>query len=390
MMHIFVNGLSASAGGGLTYLRNVLPHLAGRGDVRVTAALAVPLRHEFSGLNQQLLETNFPPGTAQRFLYEQCQIPRLIRQSKANVLLSPGNFAIFRSPVPQIVLSRNALYTSRDFANDLRDRGEYRLWLDNAVKSAFARRSVGVADCTIAPTAAFARELHLWTGKDVTAIHHGFDHDLFFRDQTPLPPEIESKLAGAASSLRLLFVSHYNYYRNFETLIRAIPLLKKKLYPRTVRLILTCSLTSESNPGDYRAESAAALVENLRLRDEIIELGSTPYRSLHHLYRACDLYVTPAYAETFAHPLVEAMASGLPVIASDIAVHREICGGAALYFSRFSPQELAESVLHAARSHDQIAAMRTTGLSRARDFSWNQHVEQLLETMRRLTKNLTA
>lgn len=387
MIHIFINGLSASAGGGLTYLRNVLPHLAARPDVRVTAALAAPLRNEFSNSNLHLVETRVPPGTAQRFLYEQREIPRLIRQSNADVLLSPGNFAIFRSPVPQVLLSRNALYTSRDFVNDLRERGEYRLWLDNAMKSAFARWSIGVADCTIAPSVAFADDLRRWTGKNVTAIHHGFDHDSFCRDQTPLPSEIQSQLASAASSLRLLFVSHYNYYRNFETVIRAIPLLKKKLHPQTVRLILTCKLKSKSNPGDYRAESAAALIENLKIRDEIIELGSTPYHSLHHLYRACDFYVTAAYAETFAHPLVEAMAGGLPVIASDIPVHREICGGAALYFSRFSPEELAGQVLHAARSRDQVETMRAAGLSRSRDFSWSRHIEKLLEIMRRLAKS---
>jgi hypothetical protein len=53
--------------------------------------------------------------------------------------------------------------------------------------------------------------------------------------------------------------------------------------------------------------------------------------------------VTPAYAESFAHPLIESMSSGLPVVASDLPVHREICGDAAIYFPRFSPDALAES-----------------------------------------------
>ena len=74
---------------------------------------------------------------------------------------------------------------------------------------------------------------------------------------------------------------------------------------------------------------------NSSLRNEVVELGAVPYGALHHLYRSCDVYATPAYAETFAHPLVEAMASGLPVIASDLAVHREICGEAAHVFPAF-------------------------------------------------------
>jgi hypothetical protein len=45
MMHLFLNGLAASAGGGLTYLRNVLPHLSTTG-VQVTAAVSPRLRRE--------------------------------------------------------------------------------------------------------------------------------------------------------------------------------------------------------------------------------------------------------------------------------------------------------------------------------------------------------
>ena len=81
-----------------------------------------------------------------------------------------------------------------------------------------------------------------------------------------------------------------------------------------------------------------------------MELGTVPYRSLHHLYRACHVYVTPAYAESFAHPLVESMSSGLPVVASDLPVHREICRDAATYFPCFSPDALAERVVQVHQS----------------------------------------
>jgi glycosyltransferase involved in cell wall biosynthesis len=164
--------------------------------------------------------------------------------------------------------------------------------------------------------------------------------------------------------------------------------LKKKLHPGTIRLILTCKLNSENNPGNYRAEMAAALVRELGIGEEVIELDSVPYGSLHSIYRACDIYVTPAYAETFAHPLVEAMASGLPVIAADLAVHREICGEAALYFPRFSPEMLAERVMQTSQSAEQGAAMRERGLLRAQDFNWDRHIEELLLLMHGLIQKM--
>jgi glycosyltransferase involved in cell wall biosynthesis len=382
MIHLFINALAASAGGGLTYIRNVLPCLEDRGDVRTTVAVSLALKdHIATTALTTVVQKDLRSGSIRRLWFEQRDLPKMIRRSGADVLLSTGNFALYRSPVPQILLSRNALYTSKEFLRDLRERGDSRLWLDTELKTALARWSVRTADCTVAPSAAFARELRHWTGKDVVCIHHGFDRSVFFRDQKPLPQEMQAQIAATAGSLRLLFVSHYNYYRNFETLIRAVAILKQMLHPRTIRLILTCKLSSNDNPSDYRADAAAALVQRLGLAQEVVELGSVPYASLHHVYRACDYYVTPAYAETFAHPLVEAMASGLPVIASELAVHREICRDAALYFKCSSPEALADRVMHAVQSAEHTAAMRTRGLSRSQDFSWHKHVEELLRVV---------
>ena len=116
----------------------------------------------------------------------------------------------------------------------------------------------------------------------------------------------------------------------------------------------------------------------------VIELGAIPYRQLHRLYAHADVYVTPAYTETFAHPLVEAMASGLPVIASDLPVHREICGEAAAYFPRFSEEALADTVCSSRVSSDISKRMAAAGIEQARHFSWKTHVEKMLELCRSL------
>src|SRR4051794_10875059 len=126
MMHVFVNGLAASAGGGLTYLRNVLPHLAAKSKLKVTVALSRDLREECQALEGvESLALQVP--VARRFWYEQSSLPGILRDSKADVLLSTGNFALRRSPVPQVLLSRNSIYLSSDFYKDLRSRSEYRM-----------------------------------------------------------------------------------------------------------------------------------------------------------------------------------------------------------------------------------------------------------------------
>jgi len=387
-MRLFLNGLAASAGGGLTYIRNVIPFLADTPGVQVTIALTPGLRTELQTFKTvDFVELDIP--TARRFWYEQSTLPSLIRGCAADVLLSAGNFAVRNSPVPQILLSRNSLYTSADFYRDLRSRREYRAWLDTRFKAWLAKKSVQWADVTVAPSAAFADDLHRWTGKPIRAIHHGFDHDVFCRDTSPLSLEVEQQLQAAEGSLKLLFVSHYNYYRNFETLLRALPFLRDSLRERSVKLLLTCRLLDGENPGAYRPKGAASLVRQLGVSDMVVELGAVPYRQLHQLYRHADVYVTPAYTETFAHPVVEAMASGLPVVASDLAVHREICGDAAVYFSRFASEALAACVQQVARP-EISGPMAVAGRERSRIFSWKAHVEKILELARELISDRSA
>src|ERR1035438_1469878 len=208
MIGLFINGLAASAGGGLTYLRNVIPHLARRVDAKTTVLLNPAMRGEFGELpSVSFVDVLASSGTWQRFIREQTALPKLIGRSGAQVLISAGNFALWNSPVPQILLSRNSLYTSSDFLRDVRARGDYAIWADTLVKGWLARRSIGRADITVAPSAAFAQELSQWSGRKILSVHHGFDPEAFTRNAAPLPAAVQVQLEREKDALRLLFVS---------------------------------------------------------------------------------------------------------------------------------------------------------------------------------------
>jgi glycosyltransferase involved in cell wall biosynthesis len=371
MMHIFINAVGASAGGGLTYLRNVVPHLA-RINVRTTTAVNANIDFpEFAGV--QIIRCLPNGGVIRRFWFEQTELPKRIRKSGADVLVSAGNFALRRSPVPQILLSRNSLYTSKDFSRDLIHRREYGMWIDTRLKAYFAKKSVSWADRTVAPSAAFAHEVQRWSGAPVDCIHHGFDREQFCRPGDAPPEAVRDKLRTPAGILRVLLVSHYNYYRNFETVFRGLARLVHGLAV-PCRLFLTCELERAKTPGAYDPVSAAKLIESLGLREHVVQLGSVPYQQLYQIYGACDVFVSAAYTETFAHPLVEAMASGVPVVASDLPVHREICGDAARYFPSFSAEHLAVEIGRLAGDAHLRGALAEKGLARSLQFSWKAHV----------------
>jgi glycosyltransferase involved in cell wall biosynthesis len=380
-MHLFINALAASAGGGLTYLRNTLPHLSAHAQLTTTVLVARRYPEVAGDLPRvSFLEAGeFAGSAAHRFWREQILLPGLIRRHGGEILISAGNMALLQSPVPQILLSRNALYTSRRFYADVRARREWRLWFRTHIEGICAKWSMRRSDWVIAPSEAFADEIRSWLGEGsvpVQTIPHGFDRNLFFGGDRDLPQDIQNRLAQSAPCLRLLLVSHYNYFRNFDTLIRALPVIKKHLGENSVKLFLTCRLHTAS--GRYHGARTQELISALGVGQDITELGLIPYPLLPKVYGACDIYVTASYAESFAHPLVEAMACGLPIVASDLPVHREVCGDAARYFPYAAPETLAEQIGAVACCRDRAQDMTARGLARSRDFSWKKHVSRLV------------
>ena len=82
----------------------------------------------------------------------------------------------------------------------------------------------------------------------------------------------------------------------------------------------------------------------LGVEDMWIESGYVQYEQLRSLYEVSDLFVFPSFTESFGHSLVESMASGLPVVAADMPVNREVCEEGATYFSKFDPEACAKKI----------------------------------------------
>src|SRR3979411_2308067 len=99
MIRWFITGSGASAGGGLTYLRNVIPHLSRRVDAETTMMLNPAIRGELGEMPNisfvEISERFGATGALRRFLREQTAIPKLIMRSRAQILISTGNFALW-------------------------------------------------------------------------------------------------------------------------------------------------------------------------------------------------------------------------------------------------------------------------------------------------------
>ncbi|MGQ9571590.1 MAG: glycosyltransferase family 4 protein [Dehalococcoidia bacterium] len=118
------------------------------------------------------------------------------------------------------------------------------------------------------------------------------------------------------------------------------------------------------------------LVDNLGLREAVRFVGYLPDDDLATVYNMADLFVFPSLYEGFGLPPLEAMACGLPVVASNAPALVEVLDGAALLVSPSDVDALAEAVASVLRDNRLRSRLRQQGLDRASQFSWQATAQE--------------
>ena len=371
-MRVVINAIASTAGGGKTYLVNLIEYLRSRAsdhfevwapDPADFPDLPAHIRVSTSRLAQS--------GFLGRLIWEQIVLPWRLRQDGAQVLVCVGNICPYVCPVPIVLLSSNALYFSRRFVSDLWRRGHVAWILRHLLKRAFVLGSARAADVVVTPTQSMADALARALGTPLPkqcvswfGHHSGTDEPA-----APLLP-------AAGSELRFVIVSFYNYFRNFETVFRALALLRETT-DLNIRLVLTTELRPGLKLGGYDTTRAYNLIRELGIADRVTCHGHVPYADLPRLHAAADGLIAAGYVESFSFTVVEAMAAGLPVLASDIPAHREVGGDAALYFRPLEPQHLAAQWARMARDPQLRQRFVAAGRARSRLFDWSKHFSEL-------------
>jgi glycosyltransferase involved in cell wall biosynthesis len=158
----------------------------------------------------------------------------------------------------------------------------------------------------------------------------------------------------------ILSLATFEPRKGLDVLFDALALLG----PRAPVLVLV------GRPGWGGVDPAVEARRRKLPADRVMVLGPVPDRQLAVVLRRADALVMPSRAEGFGLPIVEAMAVGTPVIASDDPALLEVAGGAALIVPRGEPGQLAEAVA-AIAADDSRRWLSAAGSVRAADFSWD-------------------
>ena len=236
------------------------------------------------------------------------------------------------------------------------------------------RQALRDADAVVTVSDAMKRELAAIEPRaKLTTIYNGIDSSAF---RSPAHRATSKDRANF-----ILAVGHFEPRKNYRALVAAMTHL------RTTGPDLHLQIVGHDGG---LLEETRAQVEALGLGDRVTLRTDVDDAALHHLYRSARALVFPSLYEGFGIPLLEAMAAGLPMAVSDLAVFRELTEDQAAYFPPHDPAAIARVIGDLLGSPERQQAMIAYGFGRVGDFSFDVVARQLdaLHRQVRLAKPL--
>lgn len=370
-MRIGINALfllPGKVGGSEVYLRSLvrwLPRVAPQNEYllyvnRESAGLV-------SGEGVRIVECNVAAGSRpMRILYEQTVLPVLAKRHGLDALLSAGMTAPFFCPVTSVL----TVYDLQHINEPQNFNRGYLLFL-KAIIGKSAKRADSVLTLSEKSKRDIVRHYGL-APERVAVTCLAADRSVFYK-RTEEEISALRKRYGLPEEF-ILYIASSLPHKNYERLLGAFAEVKQSR--PDVKLVLI-------GARDYGHEAIKARIASLGLNDDVVFLGWLPFEDIPIIYSAASLFVFPSLHEGFGIPVLEAFASGTPVVCSRIEPLDEVAGDAALFVDPLSDKDIAQGMLKVLGNGQLRDGLIAKGLKRAGEFSWERMAVQTLSFIER-------
>ncbi len=309
-------------------------------------------------------------------LFDQIAYPWFLHSLPADLYHVPLNQVPLLMPKPYVV-------TIHDMSHLLyHDRNSG--WRNNLRLYGF-RRGLLRADRIIAVSGATRRDVENLLGIPPSRIRQIYNAlDPRFEQHKPYTETDAAERNRILERYRinqpfLLYTGMIRPQKNIPRLIEAFASLRNELANHErfsdLKLLIIGDEISRF-PGVRRA------VIQYRVENAVRFLGFVPFETLRVLYEAAKAFVFPSLYEGFGLPPLEAMASGTPVVTSNVSSLPEVVGDAAMMVNPENVFDIARGIRQVLLDAELRAELRRKGFERLRRFSWRRTAEQVLETYR--------
>jgi glycosyltransferase involved in cell wall biosynthesis len=366
-----------------TYILNLLSYLS---SLHPTLLVSQPI----STYSYHLVPTGLTPeqglkGHFRRILWTQLQLPKIYKKQQQSPLLF--------SPIPEAPLFSNCRYIVT--VHDLiplrfpKRRSPLTPYFRYYIPQVLAQAQHIL--CNSIATAKDITDFFQIPAEKITPILLAHDADRFrcldLKNQVTLPKpfllrggEVSSdrtlSKGGETTSDRpyFLYIGRHDPYKNLKRLIDAFAAIPNR---QDYELWIAGSNDRRYTP------TLQAQADELDLSDRVKFLDYVPYEKLPIIINQAIALVFPSLWEGFGFPVLEAMACGTPVITSNLSSLPEVAGDAALLINPYNTHEIAQAMQAVATDSDLRSRLRTLGLNRASQFSWEKTGQATVEVIQR-------
>jgi glycosyltransferase involved in cell wall biosynthesis len=363
MMRIGIDARKLHDFGIGTYIRNLLRYLARLDDRTEYVLLCQPA--DVAGMNE--LGANFkavPVNAANYSISEQWRIPMAIRREQVTLFHAPHYV------LPPLVRCRSVV-TIHDVIHLM-----FPDYLPNRLALTYARKSITMAArrATRVMTVSESSKRDILRFVDIPAdkidvIYNAYD------ERFGVEPS-EEQVVRVRERYQLhdefiLYAGNVKPHKNLERLIQAFHLVRARGLSH-LKLVLIGDDIS-------RYASLRRAVHHYQLHKYVRFLGYLHEETLAVMYRLAGLFVFPSLYEGFGLPPLEAMASGTPVVTSNVSSLPEVAGDAAVLVDPYKPEAIAGGIYQVLTNEELRRDLRQRGLARARQFSWQDSIRRVRE-----------
>ena len=325
------------------------------------------------------MNRNFTPIFSKKrvpipFFASQIYLPHLLKKLKIDVFHCPRNWPFPFLKLCKYVVTVHDVYPllfSQDFSS-VKDLLYYKYY--KVLTYSIPKKVDAIITVSENSKIEITRLLGI-PGNRVTVIPEAADK--IFRDMSD---QIAKKRVVAKYNISLPFILHVGgiqSYKNTSSLIQAFHRLHNSSNAINHNLVIIGRLgRSEANVKE--------LVNKLDLDDRVIFTGFVCDEDLVLLYNAAELFVHLSLYEGFCLPILEAMACGTPVLASNSSAIPEVTGNAGLLVDPMNTDRIAEGMLTLLSNNDLRQELRQKGLKRAKSFSGEEAAKRTLGVYERV------
>ena len=338
------------------YAARLLEHLLKRQDLEL---------HVFEGVLKNSSRRNKASRawqTASNLLWMHLRLPDRLALSGVDVFHSPAYIAPLNCPCPAVITVHDITYLlyPEHFAS---------WWIAylKAVMPGVLRSAAAIICGSQHSKADIVRTYRVPAGK-VHVIPYGID------SRFSPSAKLDSHWAAQLNIRHeyLLHVGELSHRKNIPTLLRAVARLRDRGEWGKRQVVLAGSVS----PGMFGASEIHDAIRGKELSEIVVLAGRVPDEQLAGLYTSASLLVMPSLYEGFGFPILEAMASGTPVIASNTSSLPEVAGDAAILVPPHDEAALADAIRDVLSRTETAEGLRRRGLAQSKQFSWAHTAEE--------------